>query len=396
MKLLPEVQHRGLLDKASWMLAACLALCAHSAAGFSQTGPKLDRTKKSPADAKPKAIQHAHRYHPDGDKMKADGLPAVWYGPTKITSHDMIQDKIFDEQKCAFLQFGSNRSARTRRMDPAFDKLGRYMYRSEEVVIGRVDCRESPKLCKEYKVTRYPTLRYFKMGAEHASDSMRYHGNHEYNNMKHFVMRELGGTPQNCPLNPEHTDETGAKCGHNDVLFMKFHLNKTFPRILSLIRAIKIRERLQLDKLVFPMRMAKVKMEHESDMKLAKPEDKEKLVKDYELKKKKLEHDYVEDRIRRCRFIRTVTHVSYFNRMVTKAYKEEGVGAGLPKPTGDWLKWLKYQDKLGGGMKVFTQHDNGTVEQTYGDRPEDIHISDEEATFEHLEGYEEFLETPKV
>merc|ERR1719491_1650580 len=225
---------------------------------------------------------------------------------------------------------------------------------------------------------------------------MRYHGNYEYNNMKHFVMRELGGTPQNCPLSPEHTDETAVKCGHNDALFMKFHLNKTFPKILSLIRAIKIRERLQLDKLVFPMRMAKVKMEHESDMKLATPENKTKLVQEHDFKKEKLEHDYVEDRIRRCRFIRTITHTGYFNRMVMKAWKEEGVGGGLPKPAGDWLKWLKYQEKLGGGMRVFTQHDNGTVEQTYGQRQEDVHISDEEATFEHLDGYEEFIETPKV
>mmetsp|Transcript_40594 Transcript_40594/g.74143 ORF Transcript_40594/g.74143 Transcript_40594/m.74143 type:complete len:374 (+) Transcript_40594:126-1247(+) len=336
----------------------------------------------------------------EGDE-EANGLPAVWYGPTIIKSEEQIQEDIFDENKAAFIQFGSNKSARTNYMMYAFDKLGRYMYRSQTIVIARVDCRATPDLCKTYRVTKYPTLRYYKMGAESRADSMRYHGNYAYDNMKAFVMKELGGLPVSCPLidnaaTKEDLEEKDVQegCTPLERRFMQVHLNKTYPKIVAIIREIKKRERLLKDKVKFPMKMVRLEYHHKALVEM-NPEKKPFYDREYEKNKTEAEKAYVEKRLEECRLIRTMKHVEYFNRMVHKAWKEEGIGAGLPPPDDVWIKWTKYQNKMSGGNKAFITHENGTSEQVEGTRAEDLYWTDEERTFEYMEGVDEFLDDPK-
>ena len=67
-------------------------------------------------------------------------------------------------------------------MKPAWDQLGDEFAGSKTVLIGDVDCTVEKDLCSKYGVRGYPTIKYWKAGAESP-----YQGGRDYAVLKKFV-----------------------------------------------------------------------------------------------------------------------------------------------------------------------------------------------------------------
>ena len=71
-------------------------------------------------------------------------------------------------------------------MKPAWDQLGDEYASSSSVVIADVDCTVEQDLCSKYDVKGYPTIKYWKDGAE-----SKYQGGRDFNALKKFVENTL-------------------------------------------------------------------------------------------------------------------------------------------------------------------------------------------------------------
>merc|ERR550517_1011286 len=61
----------------------------------------------------------------------------------------------------------------------------------EEVTIAKVDCTEQTALCSAQDVTGYPTLKFFKSGAE-KEDGVKYRGGRDLDSLQKFINEKLG------------------------------------------------------------------------------------------------------------------------------------------------------------------------------------------------------------
>jgi len=73
-------------------------------------------------------------------------------------------------------------------MKPDWDKLGDEYAASSSVVIADVDCTVEEKLCQDYDVKGYPTIKYFMGGTGEGED---YSSGRDYESMKTFVTDTL-------------------------------------------------------------------------------------------------------------------------------------------------------------------------------------------------------------
>jgi len=76
-----------------------------------------------------------------------------------------------------------------KKLKPDWDKLGeKFNYKSNGHVID-VDCTvdDAKKLCEDYGVSGYPTIKYFKKGGDPKGTS--YEGGREYNDLKKFMTK---------------------------------------------------------------------------------------------------------------------------------------------------------------------------------------------------------------
>ena len=64
-----------------------------------------------------------------------------------------------------------------------------------EVTIAKVDCTVSTALCSAQDVTGYPTLKFFKSGAE-KEDGVKYRGNRDAASLTKFILEKLGAEPE--------------------------------------------------------------------------------------------------------------------------------------------------------------------------------------------------------
>ena len=60
-----------------------------------------------------------------------------------------------------------------------------------EVTIAKVDCTEATALCSAQDVTGYPTLKFFKNGAE-KDDGVKYRGQRDLASLEKFINEKLG------------------------------------------------------------------------------------------------------------------------------------------------------------------------------------------------------------
>ena len=61
----------------------------------------------------------------------------------------------------------------------------------KEVTIAKVDCTEATALCSAQDVTGYPTLKFFKNGAE-KDDGVKYRGQRDLASLEKFINEKLG------------------------------------------------------------------------------------------------------------------------------------------------------------------------------------------------------------
>jgi protein disulfide-isomerase-like protein len=68
------------------------------------------------------------------------------------------------DNEFAFILFYAPWCAHCKKLKPEFDKAGDYFDKSKNVALGKLDCTESPKICANFKVSAYPTLKFFING----------------------------------------------------------------------------------------------------------------------------------------------------------------------------------------------------------------------------------------
>merc|ERR1712179_523072 len=75
-----------------------------------------------------------------------------------------------------------------------------------EVTIAKVDCTVATALCSAQDVTGYPTLKFFKNGAE-KDDGVKYRGNRDAAALEKFIAEKLGNEiPEEKPATPESAE----------------------------------------------------------------------------------------------------------------------------------------------------------------------------------------------
>jgi len=92
-----------------------------------------------------------------------------------------------------FVMFFAPWCGHCKRLAPTWEELAGKMNKDveKEVTIGKVDCTEQTALCSAQDVTGYPTLKFFKSGAEKA-DGVKYRGNRDLASLEKFINEKLG------------------------------------------------------------------------------------------------------------------------------------------------------------------------------------------------------------
>ncbi|CAI5515773.1 unnamed protein product, partial [Closterium sp. Naga37s-1] len=88
-----------------------------------------------------------------------------------------------------------------KRLAPDYDKFGAAFKETASVVVGKVDCDKHKKLCSEYKVKGYPTLKWFPKGTSKPED---YPGERSVEDLVDFTNKKLGTSVQPPAPPPSH------------------------------------------------------------------------------------------------------------------------------------------------------------------------------------------------
>jgi len=127
--------------------------------------------------------------------------------PSSIT----LDDKTFKEKVeagPAFVMFYAPWCGHCKRLAPTWEELADKKNNAEEkeVMIGKVDCTVATALCSAQDVTGYPTLKFFKSGAE-KEDGVKYRGNRDAAALEKFIAEKLGHEiPEEKPAAPESAE----------------------------------------------------------------------------------------------------------------------------------------------------------------------------------------------
>ncbi|CAI5468687.1 unnamed protein product [Closterium sp. Yama58-4] len=105
------------------------------------------------------------------------------------------------KEKAAFVKFYAPWCGHCQKMAPDYDKFGAAFKETASVVVGKVDCDKHKKLCSEYKVKGYPTLKWFPKGASSPED---YTGERSVDDLVAFTNEKLGTSVQPPAPAPSH------------------------------------------------------------------------------------------------------------------------------------------------------------------------------------------------
>ena len=92
-----------------------------------------------------------------------------------------------------FVMFFAPWCGHCKRLAPVWEELAAKMNKDVEleVTIAKVDCTEATALCSAQDVTGYPTLKFFKNGAE-KDDGVKYRGQRDLASLEKFINEKLG------------------------------------------------------------------------------------------------------------------------------------------------------------------------------------------------------------
>jgi len=115
----------------------------------------------------------------------------------KAASAVTLDEKNFAPQVSSsphFVMFYAPWCGHCKRLAPTWEELALKHAKDvdSEVTIAKVDCTVSTALCSAQDVTGYPTLKFFKNGAE-KEDGVKYRGNRDAASLEKFIKEKLGG-----------------------------------------------------------------------------------------------------------------------------------------------------------------------------------------------------------
>jgi len=112
-----------------------------------------------------------------------------------LTAISLTEDNFVSQVSASphFVMFFAPWCGHCKRLAPAWEELAGKMNKDveKEVTIGKVDCTEQTALCSAQDVTGYPTLKFFKSGAE-KGDGVKYRGNRDLASLEKFINEKLG------------------------------------------------------------------------------------------------------------------------------------------------------------------------------------------------------------
>merc|ERR1719383_714291 len=100
---------------------------------------------------------------------------------------DNFKQEIIDSKKNSFIKFYAPWCGHCKNVKPHWDKLIEE-FDGGKIIIGDVDCTAETKLCEEYKIAGYPSLRYFVNGSDKPED---YQGARDYPDLKKFILENI-------------------------------------------------------------------------------------------------------------------------------------------------------------------------------------------------------------
>jgi len=104
-----------------------------------------------------------------------------------------------------FVMFFAPWCGHCKRLAPVWEELAAKHNKDvdSEVTIAKVDCTVATALCSTQDVTGYPTLKFFKNGAE-KDEGVKYRGNRDAASLEKFITEKLGNEiPDEKPAAPE-------------------------------------------------------------------------------------------------------------------------------------------------------------------------------------------------
>merc|ERR1719228_1859804 len=107
-----------------------------------------------------------------------------------------------------FVMFFAPWCGHCKRLAPVWEELAAKHNKDvdSEVTIAKADCTVATSLCSAQDVTGYPTLKFFKSGAE-KDDGVKYRGNRDQAALEKFIRQSMG---QEEPETPEEKEAPAA------------------------------------------------------------------------------------------------------------------------------------------------------------------------------------------
>jgi len=134
-----------------------------------------------------------------------------WAGAEDAVTATNLDEKNFKDlvgSSPHFVMFFAPWCGHCKRLAPVWEELAAKHNKDvdSEVTIAKVDCTVATALCSAQDVTGYPTLKFFKNGAE-KDDGVKYRGNRDAAALEKFIAEKLGNEiPEEKPATPESTE----------------------------------------------------------------------------------------------------------------------------------------------------------------------------------------------
>jgi len=126
----------------------------------------------------------------------ASMLAISWAGAEEAVSATNLDENNFKDLVGAsphFVMFFAPWCGHCKRLAPVWEELAAKHNKDvdSEVTIAKVDCTIATALCSAQDVTGYPTLKFFKNGAE-KEEGVKYRGNRDAASLEKFIAEKLG------------------------------------------------------------------------------------------------------------------------------------------------------------------------------------------------------------
>jgi len=136
--------------------------------------------------------------------FKLTAITALAVAATGASATPMLTKANWDKEvkesgKNVFAKFFAPWCGHCKAMKPAWDALSDKFAADTSVLIADVDCTVEDKLCGDYGVRGYPTIKYFKSENDHKAED--YNGGRDAAALEKFVETEL-----QVPCTPAKTD----------------------------------------------------------------------------------------------------------------------------------------------------------------------------------------------